>query len=193
MFDEGGDAIRLGRHRFAVNRQPLDLTTVIRNGALTLHLTGTQFFEELTDERLLAAKDLWEQEFISENRDLYRAEFLAGDLFLNRQLPADWATQTTRTISPAFIQSQMASRFQEGYVKGVHDHDAALILSALWTLDHQLGLLRSSPSVRAAAYVWWNWLLDAAQRHQWQSWLAGYAKLTQAFHPPVPLLSSNRN
>ncbi len=186
LFDEGGDAIRLGRHRFAVNRQPLDLTTVIRNGALTLHLTGTQFFEELTDERLLAAKDLWEQEFISENRDLSRAEYLAGDLFLKRQLPADWTTQTTRTISPAFIQNQMASRFQEGYVKGVHDHDAALILSALWTLDHQLSLLRHSPAVRSAAYIWWNWLLSKVQRHQWQSWLAGYAKLMQAFPAAKP-------
>jgi uncharacterized phage infection (PIP) family protein YhgE len=77
LYEDGGDTIRLGRHRFGVNTQPADLTTVVRDGVLSLHLTGTQFFEPLSDPDLVAARDLWDQELISENRDVYRGEYLA--------------------------------------------------------------------------------------------------------------------
>ncbi len=33
LYEDGGDIIRLGNQRFAVNTQPLDLTTVLRDGA----------------------------------------------------------------------------------------------------------------------------------------------------------------
>ncbi len=56
LYEDGGDVIRLGSQRFAVNTQPLDLTTVLRNGELCLHLTGTQFFEPLRNEELTPRK-----------------------------------------------------------------------------------------------------------------------------------------
>ena len=82
LYEDGGDVIRLGNQRFAVNTQPLDLTTVLRDGEMCLHLTGTQFFEPLADRSsLTSARDLWNQELVSENADVYRAEYLAVDLF----------------------------------------------------------------------------------------------------------------
>ena len=39
-----------GRHRFTVNTQPLDLTTVLRDECLHLHLTGTDFYEPIVSD-----------------------------------------------------------------------------------------------------------------------------------------------
>ncbi|MDZ7616351.1 MAG: DNA repair ATPase, partial [Patescibacteria group bacterium] len=77
LFVEGDMAIRLGRHRFSVNTQSLDLTTVVRDGQMLLHLTGTNFFEPVEDATLAAARAVWDQQVVSENRDVYRAEYLA--------------------------------------------------------------------------------------------------------------------
>ncbi len=71
LFVDGQDLIRLGQQVFAVNRQPLELTTIVRDGALMLHLTGTQFFQPLGERDsqgnfvvpvdLQQAMDLWSQ------------------------------------------------------------------------------------------------------------------------------------
>ncbi len=173
LFEDGGETIRLGRHRFAVNRQPLDLTTVIRDDRLCLHLTGTQYFEPLEDPDLLAARDLWNQELISENSDVYRAEFLASELF----------ARSDRGENPglAWVQQQMAGRFSEGYAKGVHDHDATAILDALLKLDRQIGLLRHRGSVRVAATIWWHRMLTKSNRTALVQWIGGFASLAKAF------------
>ena len=52
LFVGGENAIQLGQHRFSVNVQPLDLTTVLRDEAMCLHLTGTNFFEVMQDQEL---------------------------------------------------------------------------------------------------------------------------------------------
>ncbi|MEM6978190.1 MAG: DNA repair ATPase, partial [Planctomycetota bacterium] len=84
LFEDGGDVIRLGQRKFAVNRQPLDLTTVLRDDHLCLHLTGTQYFQPLADDRLISARDMWTQTLVSENDAVYRAEYLAMELFVQR-------------------------------------------------------------------------------------------------------------
>ena len=53
LFAGGGNAIQLGRHRFLVNTQELDLTIVPRGEAMCLHITGTNFFEPITDAAFL--------------------------------------------------------------------------------------------------------------------------------------------
>ncbi len=174
LYEDGGDVIRLGNQRFAVNTQPLDLTTVLRGGDLSLHLTGTQFFEKLHDEALLAARDLWNQELVSENREVYRAEFLAVDLF-------ETLESFPSTINANWIQSQSGGRFDEGYAKGVHDTDAATILSALVEIDSSIGLLRHAPTIRAAALLWFHKLLNAKSRKAMIDWIGGFAKLAQAY------------
>ncbi|MGV3485595.1 MAG: DNA repair ATPase, partial [Planctomycetaceae bacterium] len=184
LYEDAGDTIRLGRHKFAINHQPLDLTTVIRDEQLCLHLTGTQFFEPLADPALLDARDLWHQEWISENPDIYRGEYLAFDLFRDWQrMPRE---QRPPAIDTAWVQRQIGNRYSEGYAKGVHDHDAAVILTSLINLETHLGLLRHQPVVRTAATLWWNRLITKATRTALANWIGGFAPLARTFPQAKP-------
>ncbi len=136
-----------------------------------MHLTGTQFFEPLQNDDLAAAKDLWNQELISENADVYRAEYLAVDLF------EDGHTS---------LGQAMSGRYDEGYSKGVHDSDASAILAALVEMDREIGLLRHSPSVRAAAQLWFTKLLPSKERTAMGDWIGGFAKLAIAYPNAKP-------
>lgn len=172
LFEDGGDAIRLGKHRFAVNTQPVDITTVLRDGSLCLHLTGTQFFEPLQHPDLEAARDLWQQELISENDNVYRAEYLAVDLF---------DQGLGKTDPEVAVLNAIGKRLSEGYVKGVHDGDATRILEGLWKIHGQIGLLRFEPSVRAAGRLWWDTLIEEDQRVHLVRWIEGFANLAKVF------------
>lgn len=180
LFEDGGDVIRLGTRKFAVNTQPLDLTTVLRDGNLCLHLTGTQFFEPMNEPRLEDSRDLWDQSLISENRKVYRGEFLAMSMF-------DEARRVDpSTINPAWVASRMGGRFNEGYSKGVHDVDASQILQAIVTIDAKLGLLRYAPTLRSASQFWFQQILDDKRRNEMTDWIAGFAKLARAFPDAEP-------
>jgi len=179
LYEDGGETIRLGRQKFAVNTQPLDMTTVVRDGKLSLHLTGTQYFQPLDDPDLVAARDLWDQPLISENDSVYRAEYLAVDLFHHWQKSPEYASM----LAPdhLWVQKQIAGRFSEGYAKGVHDHDATEILKVLVRIDSQIGLLKHRPSIRAAATFWWNRLASKAVRNSLTGWVSGFAHVVRAF------------
>ena len=43
LYEDGENIIRLGSHRFSVNRQSLECTIVQRNDRMYYHLTGTGF------------------------------------------------------------------------------------------------------------------------------------------------------
>ena len=184
LFEDGGDTIRLGQKRFAVNTQPLDLTTVLRNGEMCLHLTGTQYFEPLHDEALVNAEDLWNQELVSENEDVYRCEYLAVDLF--ERLAIDSDAGTPPSVDAARIQAEIADRFDEGYAKGVHDVDSLQIVSKLLEINQSIGLLRHSPSVRAASLLWFHKILPAKNRKPMIEWIGGFAKLAKAYPNAQP-------
>lgn len=77
LFKGGPGVITLGRHQFNINTQPLDLTVVHRDGEQFIHLTGTRYFEPITDPQFLATRESWGQEFGSENSEVYRGEYLA--------------------------------------------------------------------------------------------------------------------
>ena len=49
----------------------------------------------------------------------------------------------------------MAPRYTESYTKGVHDRDAAVILSALLESRKGAGSLRFSGETRACGIVFW--------------------------------------
>jgi len=174
-----------------------------------LHLTGTQYFEPLHDPDLLAAKDLWNQEWISENSSVYRAEYLATELLsaISEKVAAPekvsdpdsakhpkgrsgYRGQTPfpdgMTLDTSYVQSIIGNRFSEGYAKGVHDHDAAMILSAMDGFQRKLGLLRHAPTVRTAATLWWQRVLPKSNRNALASWLGGFAKLASAFPNAQP-------
>jgi hypothetical protein len=58
-------------------------------------------------------------------------------------------------------------RVDEGYQRGVHDHDAVLLLDALASVAPAAGLLRYPPGVRAAAQLFWVHGTDADGRAAW--------------------------
>lgn len=152
LFVDGQQVIKLGRHRFSVNVQPLDLTIVQQEGKLFFHLTGSEFYEEITDPEFLKTKPIWSQNLISENAEVYRAEFLAYQLWTKREQLREMTPEAIK----AYLKQEAASRYHEGYTKGVHDHDANLILQALLDLSQNIGLLEYAPDVRAFAQLVWR-------------------------------------
>ncbi|TJZ66673.1 DNA repair ATPase [Chitiniphilus eburneus] len=168
------DGIRLGRHTFTVTTQPFDLTLVHRQDALALHLTGTDYFEPLDDERLTTLRPYWAQQLVSETDTVYRAEYLAwrmlGALHAG-ELDAQ-ALEAAR-ISEAGLLPQVrdyaATRYHEGYQKGVHDVDAAALLAALLPMDRDAGLLRHGPQPRALAALFWTHDIPEAEQAAWRT------------------------
>ncbi len=153
LYEEGENVIRLGSYKFAVNRQALEGTIVRKDGKLFFHLTGTGFFEAIEDDQLEQTKDVWDLDVLSESPGVYRAEYLAFKMLQSlRARPSDG--QRTPTVSD--VQAFMSPRYSEGYVKGVHDRDAAAILGALLQLESAIGLLRYGTAARALATVFWH-------------------------------------
>ncbi|WP_222105259.1 DNA repair ATPase [Denitromonas halophila] len=166
LVADDGNTLRFGRHAFTINRQPLDLTLVPRDGDLAFHLNGTDYFGNVADTRLSALKNHWDQALISESTALYRAEYLAGTLLdsaLAGRATCSWQALQTLCLEGPEAQPRLlelvrqfsAARYQEGYLKGVHDHDAALILSAALSMQADAGLLADSPHARALALLYW--------------------------------------
>ena len=77
LYEDGENIIKLGKHKFAVNKQNLDLTIVFKDGKLNYHLTGTDFYQPLQSDILNSGKKYWDQDLVSENNQIYRASFLA--------------------------------------------------------------------------------------------------------------------
>ncbi|OJY20510.1 MAG: DNA repair protein [Myxococcales bacterium 68-20] len=160
LFDGGENVIKLGEHRFSVHTQPLELVLVPRDGVMTLHVTGTDFFEEIDDADLSAAKDLWEQTLPNESGAVYRSEFLATSMLLDAEegkagLTIERLTDAARegTLVES-VRTYAQDRLDEGYERGIHDADAALILDKLLALRASAGLLRFAADARALALLW---------------------------------------
>jgi Tfp pilus assembly protein PilZ len=164
LLEDDGNVIRFGQHRFSVNTRPLELTIVPREGVLNVHLTGTDFFEPISNPLLEASRELWDQELASETREVYRAEYLAVSLLLEAEAGAKG--RSVPELENALREGKLldvvrqvaAERIDEGYERGVHDHDAALILEKVLGLLKLAGGLRYSPRARAAAFLFWQGL-----------------------------------
>jgi hypothetical protein len=182
LFVGGENVIKLGKHHFNINTQPLDLTVVNRDGVQHVHLTSTKYFEAITDESFLATRDVWDQEVVSENRAVYRAEYLARQLL--RSLENGKAAEALALAEDkrlAFVQEFMGARYQEGYTKGIHDLDGAKIFHALLTTHHALQLARFSPMARACAVVYWNRFCPPETRTLWSAKLNAFAERNKLF------------
>ena len=153
LYEDGDTIIRLGKHKFGVNKQPLDLTIVFKNGVLNYHLTGTDFYQELTHELLVNSRELWNQEFVSETAQVYRSEYLAYKIFKNAAHAISLEANDAEIVK--LVQEVSKSNYTEGYIKGVHDEDAAAILKVLVHKEHELGLLTTRPELRAYAQYFW--------------------------------------
>lgn len=160
LYEEDDTLIRLGTHRFAVNRQPLEGTVVQKDGRLCFHLTGTGFFEPIEDESLEETRDVWGLSVLSETREVYRAEYLAFKMLQDLLAGPAARMDEIRALPPdgllSRVQAFMGPRYDEGYIKGVHDHDAALILRSLLEIRATAGLLRYDTRARAVATLFWH-------------------------------------
>jgi hypothetical protein len=195
LFVGGQDVIKLGKHHFNINTQPLELTVVNRDGVQHVHLTSTKYFEAITDEAFLATRDVWDQEVVSENRDVYRAEYLAWQMLKGLESRLQAASEPAKAGTPnlaealafsddkrlAFVQEFMGARYQEGYTKGIHDLDGAKIFHALLTTHHALQLARFSPAARACAVVYWNRFCPQETRTLWSAKLNAFAERNKLF------------
>lgn len=155
LYEDGENIIRLGKHKFAVNKQALDLTIVYKNGKLNYHLTGTDFYQEISRSSLSDLQKYWSQDLVSENDDIYRGAYLAYKIFQNQN--ASNLYKLTDEELDAIVKDETSKNYTEGYVKGVHDADAFKILKTLVSKHHNLKLLRFSPTTRAfAQFVWFG-------------------------------------
>ena len=176
LFVGGENVIKFGTHHFAVNTQPLELTMVRREDNMFMHLTGTDFFEGITDEAFLDTRAVWEYDLPSETESLYRGEYLAVQLF--RKALADQLAETAEEDLVKYVQEHMATRYTEGYIKGVSDLDAAKILHTLLTIHQRAGLLQYSPAIRALAILGWTLHTDKTEL---ADKLAGYGRVRNVF------------
>ncbi|MBM7053054.1 DNA repair ATPase [Streptomyces durocortorensis] len=179
LYADGGSVIKLGRHRFAVNTQPFDLTLVPSGDRLAFALTGTDYRAPVTDPAFTAARPYWEQSLPSENAAVYRAEHLAARLL--DEHGADRLTSLTAVELSRLVRESAAEAYDEGYTRGVHDEDATAILAALLRLHADAGLLRHEPGARAAAQLFWAYGVDAAQRTAWARRAVSLARARDTF------------
>lgn len=181
LYEDGGATVRLGRHRFAVNTEPFELTLVPHGDGLAFALTGTDFRAPVTDPEFAATRPYWEQSLPSESPSVYRAEHLAARL-LDEQ-GADALSGLAPAELALLVRESAAASDDEGYQRGVHDEDATAVLSALLALYPAAGLLRFPPAVRAAAQRFWAYGADGSRRAAWQRRARSLARARAAFGP----------
>jgi len=190
---EGAEVIKLGRHRFSVNTQAFDLTLVPWKQGMAFHLAGTDFHEPVQDEAFAVTRDYWDQLVVSETADVYRAEYLAASMLFDAEegrngLALD-ALQTAAAKKDgllAEVRKYAVERYEEGYERGLHDHDAALILGKLLELYAGADLLRFAPRPRAFACAFWAFHQEQTSRLTWQRRAHSLGRLRAAFaHSPA--------
>lgn len=186
IFEDGGTLIKLGKHRFSVNTQALDLTLINRQGQLVWHLVGTDYYAPAEHPQLEELKDFWDQALVSETEQVYRAEYLASSILHSAEQGQD--PLSLDRLHAALLQEgellkivrrYAAPRYQEGYDKGIHDVDAVKILEQWLPAYQAAGLLRYTPETRALAQVFWCFGAGDAEQKQHLHRLAQSAALLQ--------------
>ncbi|WP_234544885.1 DNA repair ATPase [Streptomyces shenzhenensis] len=176
LYADDGRTLRLGTHRFAVNTQPLELTLVPHGDGLAFAVTGTDYRAPVTDPDFAATRPYWDRPLPSESPEVYRAEHLASRL-LDEHGPVALAEADL----PDLVRQAAEAAYDEGYERGVHDHDAVLILTALLRLHDGAGPLRHQPAARAAAQLFWAHGTTAHERTAWTRRACSLARARDTF------------
>lgn len=179
LYADGGATIRLGRHRFAVNTQPFDLTLVPQRDGMAFAVTGTDYRMPVTDPAFAETRPYWDQQLPSESPSVYRGEHLAARLLAEQG--ADRLASLDPSELATLVRESAADAYDEGYQRGVHDEDATAILTALLRLHSGAGLLRCPPAVRAAAQLFWAHGTDEARRASWTRRARSLARARDTF------------
>ncbi len=182
LFVGGDNIIKLGTHHFSVNTQACELTTVFKDNELYFHLTGTNFYEKVAHTELNDYKDLWNQSIPSENDEVYRSEYLACQVFNNYLLQLNGRLNSLSDEETLdYIREFMGQRYNEGYVKGVHDLDAGIIVKELIELNKTAGLLKYSSESRSCANLFWNKFTPSEVKIHYEKQLKGVGALIKIF------------
>ena len=201
---QDGNTLKLGKHRFSVANRALDLALSVDAQGLKVSLTGTDYRKPIAAEAAQAFKPVWQQTLPSENAQTYRAEYLAYRLFqaLRTEAPAgitDAAELSAAERAALRVALQDAPKDQnqsliaqinviaakrpiDDYQRGVHDHDAAHILSALEKLDEHAGALRTRAPARVLAQAYFAGL-RAEPANELKATAAGLQWLVQQNQP----------
>ncbi|MFT2092191.1 DNA repair ATPase [Paraglaciecola sp. 2405UD69-4] len=190
IFEDGGAVIKLGKHKFSVNSQNLDLTLLPRDDGLYRHLVGTDYFERLDNQELKQLKPYWQQALVSENDKVSRIEYLASLIIRDAE-----QQQNGQSINKLYdlaedpkallvlVRGYMSERYQEGYEKGVHDSDTVKVLQAILPVHQKADLLRYPPKARALAMMFWGFSSrDKTQEKIWQSHAFSAQLLANSFN-----------
>ncbi|MCW2872247.1 DNA repair ATPase [Actinacidiphila oryziradicis] len=186
LYADGGGTIRLGRHRFAVTTQRAELVLIPHQGQMAFALTGTDYRSPVRDPRFEATRPYWDQHLPSETPEVCRAEYLAASLLTEAEQAGSLealyeAAAEDRLLG--LVRHAAEARHDEGYERGVHDHDATAVLGALLRLRADAGLLRYPAAARAAAQLFWAYGADEASRTAWSARAASLAQARAAFGP----------
>ncbi|MEU6550337.1 DNA repair ATPase [Streptomyces sp. NPDC046915] len=178
LYADAGRTLRLGRHRFAVNTEPFELTLVPHgDDGLAFAVTGTDYRSPVTDPGFADTRPYWNRPLPSESPEVYRAEHLAARL-LDEPGPA--ALAATDDLA-ALVRRAAQESYDEGYERGVHDHDATTLLTALLPLHEAAGPLRHRPAARAAAQLFWAHGTTAEARGNWTRRAVSLARARETF------------
>lgn len=195
IFEDGGNIIKLGRHRFSVNTQELDLTILPKDNQLWVYLTGTDFQEPIENAELTQLQPYWTANLESESDTVYRAEYLAYSIIYaaaKRQDGLDYDTLKSALSAPEKIDKLVrdfaAPRYKEGYEKGIHDHDAIAILKKLIPIGESADLLRFNPTARAIAAIFWHHIQSNEYPAQWPERARTAMNIRQLFNNDDALL-----
>ncbi|MGW3134506.1 DNA repair ATPase [Streptomyces sp. NPDC001139] len=188
LYADDGRTLRLGRHRFAVNTEPLDLTLVPHGpDGLAFALTGTDYRSPVTDPGFADTRRYWNRPLPSESPEVYRAEHLAA-----RLLAEHGPTALAETDLAALVRRTAEESYDEGHERGVHDHDATAILTTLLRLQRTAALLRHPPAARATAHLFWTYDTTPESRHAWTRRARSLARARETFGP-TPVISDFRS
>ncbi|MEL7120928.1 MAG: DNA repair ATPase [Bacteroidota bacterium] len=178
LFVDGKNIIQLGKHKFSVNHQVLELTIVQNNEQMLFHLTGTDFYEVVNDPAFNETKPVWNQSFVSENAEVYRGEYLAYQIF---------STSSKKELNKGAdalsekVKAYANEHYQEGYTKGIHDEDALKILSKLVELSNQSSLMVYTPNVRSCGLLFWNAFCPVEKKANLEQQLKSAGVILQVF------------
>lgn len=195
LFEEGAEnVIRFGTHRFSVNTQDIELTMVSRSGEMMLHITGTDFFEPVSDEEFQKTRSFWSQHLVSESEKVYRGEYLAASVLFDAEagknglsIQALHEMHLQKEGLRPLLRKVIEERYDEGYERGVHDADAEAILDKVVGMYLTAGLLRFSPRARALATLFW--VFEGQENHgqNWPRRAQSFGRLRETLEHHGPL------
>lgn len=161
-----GNTIKFGNNNFLVSDEKTELTILKKDDYYYFHISGTDFWEKIDDEKLYKYKNVWNQEIVSESPTIYRAEYLAYNLYLGYKEKNDLTTlnQMSEEQLKNLIKNYVENNYNEYYIRGVHDIDALIILKEILNIEHEISLIIYKAEDRAFAKLFWECGLEEEER-----------------------------